>query len=234
MDKRKLLSSILIRPSLVLQPASRTGTFKKNITIPSSAQPGNHTVKAVGQKSRRSAQAQFLVQSNIQADWPQFGFAPEGGRYNNNENTINVSNVSGLVQDWAASTGGGFSSSVAGSPAVVNGMVYVGSDKLYAFNASSGTQMWTASTAAGISGSPAVANGIVYVGSDQLYAFNASSGTQMWTALLVGSNNGSPFSPTVANGVVLYHHHYPQCIVRFQCSDRGTALVSIPRKQYCE
>ncbi len=131
-------------------------------------------------------------------DWTQFGFGPQGGRYSNYENIITTSNVSGLIQDWTASTGGSFNSSVAGSPAVVNGVVYVGSDKLYAFNATTGAQVWTASTAASISGSPAVANGLVYIGSDKLYAFNATTGAQVWTASL----SGTASSPTVINGVV--------------------------------
>ena len=118
---------------------SSTGTFSKSVTVPTSAQPGNHTIKASGQTSGLSASRNFLVRTN----WPQFGFVPQGGRYNNYENTISASNVSGLIQDWSAPTGGSFSSTVAGSPAVVNGVVYVGSDKLYAFKASSGTSVWS-------------------------------------------------------------------------------------------
>ena len=59
------------------------------------------------------------------------------------------------------------------SPAVANGVVYVGSDdfKLYAFNAASGQLLWSAAAGGQINTSPAVANGIVYIGSDKLYAF---------------------------------------------------------------
>jgi outer membrane protein assembly factor BamB len=76
---------------------------------------------------------------------------------------------------WTATIGSLGSDS---SPAVANGVVYVGSydHKLYAFDAAgykgcSGTPktcapLWTASTGGAVESSPAVANGMVYVGSD--------------------------------------------------------------------
>jgi eukaryotic-like serine/threonine-protein kinase len=55
--------------------------------------------------------------------------------------------------------------------------VYVGSDdgNLYAFDASTGAILWTASTGGVIISSPAVSAGLVYVGSadNLLYAFTA-------------------------------------------------------------
>ena len=77
------------------------------------------------------------------------------------------------------------------SPAVANGVVYVGSDddKLYAFDAAGKTNcnsmtqscnpLWTATTGGAVGSSPAVANGVVYVGSgdDKLYAFDAAGKT---------------------------------------------------------
>jgi outer membrane protein assembly factor BamB len=178
---------------------SSTGTFSKKITVPKSAQPGNHTITARGLTSGHSASATFLVRTN----WTQFGYLPQGGRYNTFENTINVSNVSGLIQDWTDSTGGSFSSTVAGSPAVANGIVYVGSDKLYAFNASSGVQLWTVSigTNIGSVSSPTIVSGVVYITTTfpgALYAFSAQTGTQLWSASL-GNNIVS--NPSVASGI---------------------------------
>jgi len=76
---------------------------------------------------------------------------------------------------WTATTGNWILS----SPAVANGVVYVGSwdHKLYAFKADGRGQLtclplWTATTGNAIASSPAVANGVVYVGSDKLYAFH--------------------------------------------------------------
>jgi outer membrane protein assembly factor BamB len=142
-------------------------------------------------------------------DWPQFRFGPEHSGYNATESTIGVGNVASLVQKWTAATGG----AVHSSPAVVNGVVYVGSEdgKLYTFDATGGAVLWSATTGGPIDSSPAVANGVVYVGSSdgKLYAFDATgttgcSGTPMtctplWTAQTGGAVGSSP---AVANGVV--------------------------------
>src|SRR6059058_3549616 len=90
---------------------------------------------------------------------------------------------------WTATTG----AEVSSSPAVVNGVVYIGStqpdNKLYAFDAAgetgcSGTPktcapLWTATTGGAVNSSPAVVNGVVYVGSDdnKLYALDAAGNT---------------------------------------------------------
>ena len=54
------------------------------------------------------------------------------------------------------------------SPAVSNGVVYVGSyDKnLYAIDAMTGAEKWRFKTGNYVGSSPAVSNGVVYVGSD--------------------------------------------------------------------
>ena len=62
------------------------------------------------------------------------------------------------------------------SPAVANGVVYVGSidDNVYALNAATGAKLWGYTTGSYVDSSPAVANGVVYVGSydHNLYAFH--------------------------------------------------------------
>ncbi len=61
------------------------------------------------------------------------------------------------------------------SPAVANGVVYVGSSdyNLYALDASTGAFLWKYAAENVIRSSPAVANGMVYVASDDgnVYAF---------------------------------------------------------------
>src|SRR5204863_531681 len=119
----------------------------------------------------------------VRTDWVAFRFASRHKGLNPFENVLSPSTVSGLDVDWTGAT----SSSVRSSPAVVGGVVYVGSDDghLYAFPASCGsgnatcTPLWHAATSAGVFSSPAVANGVVYVGSEDgnLYAFPASCGT---------------------------------------------------------
>ncbi len=89
------------------------------------------------------------------------------------------------------------------SPAVVNGVVYVGAadGNVYALNASTGAKLWSYATGGEVESSPAVANGVVYVGSDDdnVYALNASTGAKLWS-YTTGSIVDS--SPAVANGVV--------------------------------
>jgi outer membrane protein assembly factor BamB len=78
---------------------------------------------------------------------------------------------------WSVTTGG----QVDSSPAVADGVVYVGSrdDKLYALDAATGAVLWTATTGGDVSSSPVVANGVVYVGSEdsKIYAYDASGTT---------------------------------------------------------
>ena len=72
------------------------------------------------------------------------------------------------------------------SPAVANGVVYVGAGdgNVYALNAGTGAKLWSyASGKRYMYSSPAVANGVVYIGSDDgnVYALNASTGAKLWS-----------------------------------------------------
>ena len=68
------------------------------------------------------------------------------------------------------------------SPAVVNGVVFVGSHdhNVYALNAATGSKIWSYKTNDSVESSPTVANGVVYVGSNDynVYALNAETGSQ--------------------------------------------------------
>ena len=57
--------------------------------------------------------------------------------------------------------------SVYSSPAVVGGVVYVGSDdgNVYALNAANGAKLWNYTTGSEVYSSPAVVDGVVYIGS---------------------------------------------------------------------
>jgi outer membrane protein assembly factor BamB len=100
---------------------------------------------------------------------------------------------------WSHTTG----SYVESSPAVADGVVFVGSDdwKVYALNASTGALVWNYTTGGYVYSSPAVAGGVVYVGSldDRVYALNASTGALIWN-YKTGSSVAS--SPAVAGGTV--------------------------------
>jgi outer membrane protein assembly factor BamB len=77
---------------------------------------------------------------------------------------------------WTASIGSQITT-ITSSPAVANGVVYVGSygqtRQLYAFDATTGAKLWSAAIGSLVDSCPAVANGAVYIGSDnhKLYAF---------------------------------------------------------------
>ena len=60
------------------------------------------------------------------------------------EKVLNVKNVRNLNLKWSYTTG----SHVVSSPAVANGVVYVGSedDNVYALNASTGAKLWSYTT----------------------------------------------------------------------------------------
>lgn len=174
---------------------TNTGTFVITIKVPSSALPGGHIVQAFGQISKGYAQASFLVQTS----WVMFGDGPFHTHFNQYENVINTTNVANLVQDWSYQTG----NSIISSPAVANGLIYIGSDdhKLYALNATTGALVWSYTTGGLIRSSPLVNNGMIYIGSvdDKLYALNAITGALVWsytTGLFIES------PPSIANGVI--------------------------------
>src|SRR6266498_3306955 len=142
-----------------------------------------------------SAPAAFVVRT----DWSKFHFDLANSGDNPYENVLGPGNVGSMVKRWSFATG----DEVFSSPAVVNGVVYVGSydGNLYALNASTGAKVWSFATGDFIESSPAVANGVVCVGSGDysVYALDASTGAELWSF----ATGGYVFSsPAVANGVV--------------------------------
>jgi PQQ-like domain len=128
--------------------------------------------------------------------------------------------------------------SIDSSPAVVNGVVYVGSyDKnLYALNATTGTLLWKYTTGSYIElSSPAVANGVVYFGSsdNNLYALNAGTGVLLWQYTTGGIIT---CSPAVANGVV-YIGSFDGNLYAFDLTGglcpRASAHQSVPTRLCC-
>jgi outer membrane protein assembly factor BamB len=88
------------------------------------------------------------------------------------------------------------------SPAVVGGVVYVGSgdSNVYALSDATGKLVWNYTTGSAVESSPAVVGGVVYVGSgDNVYAFNATTGKLVWKYT---TGNSVYSSPAVAGGVV--------------------------------
>jgi outer membrane protein assembly factor BamB len=106
---------------------------------------------------------------------------------------------------WSALVG-----EIESSPAVVNGIVYVGTNQgfVYAWNAFSGAIIWTYMTNENIESSPTVVDNVVYIGagnysatrdSGHIYALQAATGEVLWSYQTGGPVDSSP---TVTDGRV--------------------------------
>jgi len=181
--------------------ATTEGSFSLAATIPPSALPGKHQITASGQRSRITAMASFLVNTN----WAYDGYDMQRTHDNPHENAINPTNVSHLTLDWQFQTG----NTINTSPVEVDGILYFTSsdEYLYALDAQTGALKWKFLLGKSPE-SPTVADGFVYVspGGSPLYALDAKTGQQKWTFLpnvrkdygLISS------SPVVANGIVYF------------------------------
>lgn len=123
---------------------------------------------------------------------------------NDNAGILYALNASTGTLLWSQATGApGNYDPLESSPAVANGVVYIGAydGNVIAFNASTGAKLWSYATGAVVQSSPAVANGVVYIGSDdnKVYALNAATGVKLWS---FSASNAVIGSPAVANGVV--------------------------------
>jgi eukaryotic-like serine/threonine-protein kinase len=91
------------------------------------------------------------------------------------------------------------------APAVVDGVIYVGSTEryVYALDAITGAVRWRFQTDGPVGSLPGVANGVVYVAiyDGSVYALNAKTGAQRWRFQTDGAQGMAP-SPVVANGAV--------------------------------
>ena len=89
------------------------------------------------------------------------------------------------------------------SPAVVDGVVYVGAhdQNVYALDAAAGEERWHFETGGLIYSSPAVVEGVLYIGSNDsyVYALDAASGEERWR---FKTDDAVFSSPTVVGGVV--------------------------------
>jgi outer membrane protein assembly factor BamB len=132
--------------------------------------------------------------------WPMLGYNPQRTGLNPNETFLKTTNVSHLTLDWSANTGGDISG---GSPAVVNGIAYIGSAGLDAYNVYTHALLWSFTTSGSFRASPAVVNGVVYAGSNDgnLYALNATTGAVKWQFT---TGNEVQSSPTVVGGIVYF------------------------------
>ncbi|MEJ2368081.1 MAG: PQQ-binding-like beta-propeller repeat protein, partial [Acidobacteriota bacterium] len=118
-------------------------------------------------------------------------------------------NASSGTELWSYPT----ESLVISSPALVEGVIYVGfSGNLYALNASTGSKFWNYTTkdvgnGIAIQSSPAVVDGVVYFGASDhnVYALKTSTGEKIWnhTVRLTVSS-----APAVSEGRVYICSHF--------------------------
>jgi len=142
----------------------------------------------------------------LKGDWSMLNFNAEGQRYNPYETALTKKSVKSLQLAWKLDINPQARSS-ASSPAVVGGVLYVGSSdgNFYARDAVTGKKLWTVKLhGIGIVDTPAVVDGIVYIpeitqpGSN-LRALDAATGATLWTAKFKEITLGSPI---VSHGLV--------------------------------
>jgi outer membrane protein assembly factor BamB len=179
---------------LLARPLTRSdGSVQKNVTIPSSAAPGTHTVSATGETSGLTASASFTVRT----DWPMPGFDAQSTGHNPYENVLDPSNVASLSTVW--------SSQLTGLTAPVlskgDGLVFARTDAgaLDALDPSTGQVVWTRSLPGDVfRGAPTVSGTTIYEGADDggLFALDATTGGTIWNVPI------SMFDPLIVGGIL--------------------------------
>ena len=146
-----------------------------------------------------SASASNGLAQRSSVDWPMF-------RHDSAHSGVGTgSPVLAPTLLWKYTTGGPVDS----SPAVVNGVVYVGcyDGSLYALNSATGAKIWIEGASGDpLISSPAVVGGSVYVGgAGEIIAKTTESGVQVMGATSTASLYGSlvDSSPAVVDGIVI-------------------------------
>jgi outer membrane protein assembly factor BamB len=140
-------------------------------------------------------------------NWSQPGVNAQHTYYNSRETTLSTANVSQLRVKWQAQINGS-------TPVVVNNVLYTLSftdGKVYAFNATSGKQLWSIYVGwnrqpyYGLHGLIVKVDAMLYVSAGQaLYALNPTTGATIWTSAPSGTYGYYPNELTVANGQVFF------------------------------
>src|SRR5215469_11368704 len=165
------------------------------------------------------------AQAQGTADWPAYLFDTGHSSYNSAATSIGTGNVANLQPVWQWMQPSGTIGTVHASPTVVDGVVYIGSERGYFYAISEATRavLWSRNfgvtsnatcQALGITATAAVVNDpatglTVYVNAPdgQLYALSAATGSTLWHATVdTPSATIDDFyawgSPLVANGHV--------------------------------
>lgn len=176
------------------------------VYVPSGVPSGNIQI-VVYVASKASNPKTFTSQGALSSDGSMWRYdLGRTGNYPNGPTSLPLS------LKWSYPLGAGSS-----APTVANNILYVGSDKLYALDASTGILKWSYSATYYDGGysyrdyfwgwPPAVAGNIVYMGSSsgRLYALDANTGSLKWVYYAPQQPPGYAYiksSPTVFNNVV--------------------------------
>jgi outer membrane protein assembly factor BamB len=175
--------------------ADASGDLSGTLTVPASVLPGLGALTFRGLTSGLSTSTALTIST----PWPQFRFSAAHTGFEPNENVFNNSDANYLFEVWSHPAG----AAVRSSPAVVNGVVYIGDDNgvISALDRTTGSAIWTRSVGGAVVSSPAVVGPTVFVGSASgtVTALNAATGTVVWTFVAAGAVNSSP---AVSGGIV--------------------------------
>lgn len=189
---------------------SGTGTFSFQLTVPSTAPPGAHTVTGVAHNGSAAAQRTFTVRTN----WPQWRGDASGKGHNRLENVLDHHTVRDL--DLEAAPAGAASVT---SAAVTSGSYYyvVGNDgHLRAYVRTTHALKFDVAAAATQLIPPVVGSSVVVTtGTSQIQARNLYTGALVWQATLPSAVGAPVFSagvfyvvargsPTLTNGLYAF------------------------------
>jgi outer membrane protein assembly factor BamB len=179
--------------------ADANGNISQAAAIPASATPGSHNLVGVGQTSGTSLTGAL----NLDTPWGDLGFDDANTRDNPYENTLNVTNVSGLKEKWMAQVPTGQE----GSPIYASGLVYIATANgiINAYHAQSGSLKWSfnSNTSFPNFSAPLVdpVNNLVFFGTigyqdsgipSPFYALDAQSGKLVWSMIIPWNDFGFP------------------------------------------
>ncbi len=175
---RKIIGSLF---ALILLLSVSTGLFFSNFAVADPAKTSSSNLGLSG------------------GSWPMYLYNPAHTSTPDNiaPQTYDLLWKTDVLKDQSA-----FNILIGSSPAIVDGVVYIGSDDgdIYAIDASSGAQLWNRDLGQFHTSSPAVVGGVVYVRvwEGYNYALNATNGDIIWQ----NSNTGlGGSSPAVVNGI---------------------------------
>ena len=179
------------------------------VLVPPTTQPGAHWISVL------QADPQLLVQAplSVGSDWEQYRGGPEKQGRDAHENVLSVSNVARLAPLWTGATDPWPEKGITSSPAVADGVVYVGAidGYLYAFPVDCATHggpcapLWRGNTNVVLRSSPMVDGRLVYVGAGSLVAFRVGcrhDGGECKPVPIGDVPGGWDSSPAIADGVI--------------------------------